>query len=117
MPNDYEELDSLKSEDERIQVLQGELGRSWEAYSAYATGLRTWFVAYGVGLLALFVTNAAGFDGVDPEVKRRSALLFAIGAFAQILVSMATSSTTMGGSGTGIITFHQSSALRNRDSW
>src|SRR5262245_57462665 len=88
MPNNYDELKALSLED-RTQVVQGELTQCWEAYSGYASGLRTWFVAYGAGLLALFITDAAGFTDINLDVKREVAGLFATGAFAQILVSMA----------------------------
>lgn len=84
MPSNYNEVARLQ---DQFELVQGELSRTWEAYYAYASGLRTWFVAYGIGAMALFITDPEPFERMSPGLRAACAGLLLGGAFLQIALT------------------------------
>jgi hypothetical protein len=84
MPSKYNEVASLQG---TFELVRGEIERTWEAYYSYASGLRTWFVAYGIGAIALFVTNPDPFKSMSSGWRATCAALLLGGAFLQIVLT------------------------------
>jgi hypothetical protein len=60
----------------------------FELYKLYSTALRNWIVAFGVGGVAIFVSNAKAFSNATCDAKFAICTLFAIASGAQISLAL-----------------------------
>jgi len=60
----------------------------FEQYWRYASTLRAWFIAYGVGVAALFIYKAEVFGNFPTETKVKIVRYFLFGLGFQVLLAM-----------------------------
>ena len=64
------------------------MSTNWEAYSSYNNLLRTWFVAFGIGVPATFLINDGLVKYISPGTGNPTIFkLFLFGAGAQVLMA------------------------------
>ncbi len=59
----------------------------FEQYWRYASALRNWFVAYGIGGAILFISKADLFAKFSPGTKKIIVIAFLLGVLVQVLLA------------------------------
>jgi len=60
----------------------------FEQYWRHASILRSWFIAFGIGGVILFISNPSAFESLSSDFKKSIIILFLVGVLLQILLAL-----------------------------